>query len=366
MLTYKFRLLPKKAQVTTFERWLEECRMLTNNFISQRKDGWEKEKKKYSLYDQHKQLPDLKTKFPNLKQVHSQVLQNVGMRVDDAYNAFFRRLKRHEKPGYPRFKGYERYDSFCYPCAADIKTGPDWIHLPKIGKVNVIFHRKMEGKLKTATVKKSHGKWYLTIVTDHVRKDELPENSNTVAIDVGIETFATLSDGKSIKNPRFFEKKQRQLARAQRQWQKLKDAKSKDRLKKKRRAVAKIHEKIANSRHNFVHQTTKGLVRDYGTIVIEDINVNSMLKKRWCNKQILDAAWGYFADVLAFKAECAGRKLVKVNPAYTSQTCSKCGTRTLHELKDRIFNCACGYSAGRDENASLNILTLGLQSLAQA
>ena len=366
MLTYKFRLLPKKAQVTTFERWLEECRMLTNNFISQRKDGWEKENKKYSLYDQHKQLPDLKIKFPNLKQVHSQVLQNVGMRVDDAYNAFFRRLKRHEKPGYPRFKGYGRYDSFCYPCAADIKTGPDWIHLPKIGKVSIIFHRKMEGKIKTATVKKSHGKWYLTVVTDYVRKDELPENSNTVAIDVGVETFATLSDGKSIKNPRFFEKKQRQLARAQRQLQKIKDAKSKSRLKKKRRAVAKIHEKIANSRHDFVHQTTRGLVRDYGTIIIEDINVNSMLKKRWCNKQILDAAWGSFSDILAFKAECAGRKLVKVNPAYTSQTCSKCGTRTLHELKDRVFKCSCGYSAGRDENASLNILTLGLQSLAQA
>lgn len=340
--------------------------MLTNNFISQRKDGWEKSKKSFTLYDQLNQLPSLKETFPNLKQVHSQVLQNVGMKVDDAYGAFFRRLKRHEKPGYPRFKSYGRFDSFCYPCAVDIKIGEDWIHFPKIGKVNAIFHRKIEGKLKTATVKRSHGKWFLTIVTDHVRNDVLPDNDKTVAIDVGIETFATLSDGNSVKNPRFFEKKQRQLARAQRRLQKAKDAKAKDKLKKKRRAVSKIHEKIANSRHNFVHQTAKGLTDAYGTIIVEDINVNSMIKKRWCNKQILDAAWGSFTNVLTHKAECAGRKLVKVNPAYTSQTCSKCGARTVHELKERTFSCSCGYSAGRDTNASLNILALGLQSLAKA
>jgi len=302
--------------------------MLTNNFISQRKDGWEKEKKRFSLYDQLNQLPALKVVFPKLKRVHSQVLQNVGIKVDDSYKAFFRRLKRHEKPGYPRFKGY--------------------------------------GKLKTATVKRSHGKWFLTVVTDHVRNDDLPDNDKVVAIDVGIETFATLSDGNSVKNPRFFEKKQRQLARAQRRLQKAKDAKVKDKLKKKQRAVSKIHEKIANSRHNFVHQTTKDLTDAYGTIIVEDINVNSMIKKRWCNKQILDAAWGNFLDVLTHKAECAGRRLMKVNPAYTSQTCSRCGTRTVHELKDRMFCCPCGYSAGRDENASLNILALGLQSLAKA
>ena len=123
---------------------------------------------------------------------------------------------------------------------------------------------------------------------------------------------------------------------------------------------------MENTRHNFVHQVTNSLVQKYNVICVEDINANEMLKKRWCNKQILDAAWGNFLDTLTFKAECAGHKLVRVNPAYTYQTCSKCGTRVLHELKDRVFNCGCGHSENRDLNAAKNILRLGLQSLAKA
>lgn len=364
VITYKFRLSPTKAQETALNKWLEECRMLYNNFIFQRKNSWEKEKKGLSLYDQLNLLPELKQTFPNLKMVYSQVLQNVGMRVDLAYQAYFRRVKRHEKPGYPRFKGFGRYDSFCYPCCVDIKFDEESVKLPKLGIIAGIFHRKITGKSKTVTIKRNHGKWYLYVVTDANNSKILSSNSKTVGIDVGIITFATFSDGNKIDNPRFFEIKQKQLAKAQRKLQLARDKSNKGQIKKLKKAVNHIHEKITNSRHNFAHQTANTIVRNYGTIIIEDINANSMIKKRWCNKQILDAAWGSFTNILTNKAECAGRQLVKINPAFTSKTCSSCGTRTLIELKDRIFKCDCGYSVDRDVNASKNILTLGLQSLA--
>jgi len=364
MLAYKFRLYPTKKQETTLVSWLEECRMLYNHFISERKQGWAKNKKSFTLYTQLNGLVKIKKTYPKLRTVYSQVLQNVGMRVDRAYQGFFRRLKRHEKPGYPRFKSYGRYDSFCYPTAANIKMDEDKIRLPMLGEVAWVKHREIEGKPKTLTVKRQHGKWFAYLVTDTERKIECPKSNENVGVDVGILTFAALSDGNNVENPRFFETKQKELAKKNRAFQKARDAKKG--VVRAKKALIRVHEKIGNNRHNFVHQVTNSLVQKYNVICVEDINANEMLKKRWCNKQILDAAWGNFLDTLTFKAECAGRKLVRVNPAYTSQTCSKCGTRVLHELKDRVFNCGCGHSENRDLNAAKNILRLGLQSLAQA
>lgn len=335
--------------------------MLYNNFVTERKNGWEKEKKCVRLFDQCNRLPDLKKTYPKLKRVYSQVLQNVAVRVDLAYQSFFRRIKTGEKPGYPRFKGFGRYDSFTFPQADDFEFNGK-INLPKIGGIDWIKHRNFEGKPKTITIKRLAGKWFVYIVTDAVLKKNFVKTNDIVAIDVGIKTFATLSNGKNIDNPRFFETKQKELAKKQRRYEKLK--KDKQDTKKTKRAVTKIHEKIRNLRHNFVNQLGNQLVRNYDTIIIEDINANSMIQKRWCSKQILDAAWGSFIQTLTHKAECAGRKLIKVNPAYTSQTCSKCGTRTLHELKDRTFNCSCGFSADRDANAAQNILRLGISNLS--
>lgn len=348
-----------------FESWLEECRMLYNNFLSQRKEGWEKEKKSFGLYDQQNLLPEIKIKFPKLKYVYSQTLQNVAMRVDLAYQAFFRRVKRKENPGYPRFKKYGRYDSFTYPVSTSIKIRGDIIYLPKIGEIKYIQHRKILGNLKTTTIKRHLGKWYVFLVTDNTNKKEYPKTNQIVGLDVGVTTFATISDGSTIQNPRFFEKKQKELAKANRRFQKARDSKNERKIKKSKRVVQRVHEKIFNCRHDFLHKTTNSLIQKYDVIVVEDLNINSLLQKKWCNKQILDAAWGNFSKILSFKAECAGKKVVKVNPAYSSQVCHKCDTRTAHVLSERTFKCGCcGYTGGRDENASQNILRLGLQSLA--
>lgn len=342
--------------------WLEECRMLYNSFLLQRKTGWEESKKSYTLYDQLNGLVTKKKEFPKLRQVHSQVLQEVGVRVDFAFRAFFRRVKAHEAPGYPRFKSYGRYDSFCYPTCSAIKFESDYVVLPKIGKVSAIFHREIVGNPKTLLVKRCGDKWFIFIVTDTVKKTNEATTGKSVGIDVGIKNFATFSDGKTIDNPRFFETDQQQLSRRQRKLAKAKSSEHR-RIKK---SIRRIHERIVNRRHNFANKTAKDLVRCYDVIAVEDIYTNSFLKKRWCNKQILDAAWASFIATLVFKAECAGKQVIKVNPAYTSQTCRKCGSRTILKLSDRIFSCECGHIENRDLNASHNILRLGLQSLAQA
>ena len=133
---------------------------------------------------------------------------------------------------------------------------------------------------------------------------------------------------------------------------------------KHRKRRSRIYERIANKRKEFCYKQSNKLIKNYDTLCIEDIKINKLIQKRWCSKQISDASWGMFFDILTYKAESAGRIIIKVNPSYTSQTCHKCGTRTTHELKDRIFDCSyCNYSENRDLNAAKNILRLGIQSL---
>lgn len=362
MTTYKYRLYPGRSQETSLVSWLESCRFLYNLLLEERKNSWEKNKKNLSLYDQCNSLPKLKRKYPELKKIHSQVLQNTAVRLDLAFKAFFRRIRQGEKPGYPRFKSKHRYDNICFPQVIQECIEDNFVWLPKFGKVEFIKHRKILGKIKNIMVKRSlSGKWFLYVVTDHVEKENFGKTEKeNVGLDVGIECFAMLSDGTRIENPRFFEIEQKELAKKQRKLEKLKKAEKP--VKTTKLAITKIHEKIVNKRHNFCFQTANSLLKKYRNIYVEDIEINKLIQKKWCSKQICDAAWGNFLNILVYKAECADRKVEKVNPAYTSQTCSQCGTRTIHELKDRVFKCKCGLQLNRDLNAALNILTLGTKS----
>lgn len=352
-LTYKYRLYPTRKQETILNGQLETCRFLYNQLLETRKNAWEKEKKSVSCYDSIKQIPKLKETYPQLTSVYSQCLQNVAIRVDLAYQGFFRRLKTGEKPGYPRFRGKGRYFSICYPQynnGCELVTNK--LSLSKVGDVEVVLHRKMVGVPKTITISKTPtGKWFAAIsCCDVPKKKQFRRTGKEVGIDVGILSFATFDNGKKIANPRFFEKEQKQLAKKQNQ--------------EKWKVVKKVHERIANKRNDFLHKTANDILNKYDFVYVEDIETNKLLKKRWCSKQISDVAWSMFSNILSYKAEYAGKIVEKVNPAYTSQTCSQCGTRTLMELKDRVFVCSCGLSMDRDINAARNILRLGRQSLA--
>ena len=302
------------------------------------------------------------SEHPSLKIVHSQVLQNVAVRIDLAFKAFFRRVKAGEKPGYPRFRGKDRYDSFTFPQSGFSLTHDDRVVVSKVGAIKLVFHRPITGKIKTLTIRKSStGKWYASFSVE-CEPERLPQNPAQVGIDVGLKTFATLSEGTEIDNPRFFRKEEKALAKVQRKHSKL--AKGTPERRKHRKAVARVHERIAFRRGNFTHQESRKIVNGFGVIAVEDLHVNRMTHNHCLAKSISDAAWSQFFAQLFAKAEEAGRMALKVNPAYTSQTCSACGHRQKMPLSERIFDCSCcGLHLDRDLNASKNILAVGLHSI---
>jgi len=213
---YKFRLYPTKAQITKIERTLELCRQVYNETLSYRKDKYELEHVSVSNYESHNLLPRWKENYPELKEVFSQTLQEVQERVELAFRNFFRRVKNGEVPGYPRFKGYGWYDSFTYP-QMGFKLNKDKLYLSKIGEVYIRVHRKIEGEIKRVTIRRSsNSKWYACLMVESeltlMKKKPYP----AIGIDMGLASFATISNGEKILNPRFFREEEKELARVQR------------------------------------------------------------------------------------------------------------------------------------------------------
>lgn len=361
--TFQYRLFPTHKQETLLLNTLEQCRRLYNHLLDERKRSWEQEKKGLSLYDQLNTFPVLKDRVHELRDVHSQVLQNVAVRIDLAFKAFFRRIKQGVDPGYPRFRGHGRYDSFTYP-QAGFRLNDKSVSLSKIGKVKAVIHRPIEGTIKTCTVRKTAiQKWFVSFSCE-VEKNILPDNPASIGLDAGLSSFVTLSNGEKVDNPRFFKAEAKNLAKAQRRLSK--QAKGTKKRHKRRKVVARVHERITNKRKDFAHKLSRKLVHDYGTIAIEDLNINNMQKDNFCciNRGIADVAWRNFFNLLEYKAESADRRVVKVSPAYTTQDCSHCGNRQKLKLSDRIYHCpCCSLSLDRDVNAALNILSLGLQAV---
>lgn len=361
---FKYRLFPTHRQITTLEQTLNGCRWLYNHLLEQHKNIWESEKKSLSCFDQCNTFKQLKEEQTFLKDIHSQVLQNIAVRIDLAFKAFFRRIKTGNTPGYPRFLGRHRYDSFTYP-QSGFKLIKNTVQLSKIGSVKVKLHRPIEGKVKICSVKRTPtGKWFVTFVCEIENVITKQPVDPAIGIDMGLEKFATLSNGEQVENPRFFRQEEKTLAKTQRKFSKQeKGTKARSKVRK---VVARIHERISWRRENFAHQESHKFIDRFNTIVVEDLAINKMQKNNFhcINKSIGDAAWRMFLNFLTYKAEYAGKRVVKINPAYTSQTCSSCGNRHKPKLSDRVYHCpSCNLSLNRDHNAALNILALGLQSI---
>ncbi|WP_045246078.1 RNA-guided endonuclease InsQ/TnpB family protein [Thermus filiformis] len=355
---FKYRLYPTKPQARDLERTLELCRQLYNAALQERREAYRKAGKTVGFYEQKRHLPEIRAELPEYKSVHSQVLQNVVERVDRAFRGFFRRVKEGKKPGYPRFKGKNRYDSFTFPQAGTtgvkLQESGKRVLLYGIGSVKVKLHRPLEGRIKTATVKREGEHWYI-VFTCEVEPKPLPKNENAVGIDLGTNpNFLITSDGEMVQAPRYFQKAQDKLAAAQRNLARKK--RGSNRYKQARRRVAKLHRKIANQRKDFHHKLAKKLVNRYGTIVHEDLNVLGLARSHTA-KGIHDAGWAQFLQILAYKAAEAGRRVVKVDPRYTSQDCPVCGHREKRPLWVREYTCSrCGVLLHRDVAAAQNIL----------
>ena len=360
---YKFRIYPTKSQTTKMEQTLDLCRWTYNKTLEIRKNAWEKEGKSLSKYETNNMLPEWKEDKPELKVVFSQVLQNVHERVDLALQAFFRRVKTGEKPGYPRFRGKGWYDSFTYP-QKGFKIDSGKLYLSKIGSIKIKLHRPIEGKIKRLTVRRTTiGKWFACFSVELEDNPKPPwKDGSLVGIDVGLESFATLSNGEKIANPRFFREEEKELAKVQRRLSKA--PKGTPERKKALKVVQLVHERIANKRYEFAHQISNQLVKKHGLIAFEDLNIKGMTHNHNLAKSIHDVAWNMLVTLTSYKAASAGSMVVLVDPRNTSKMCSRCGILVEKSLSDRVHKCSqCGLEMDRDWNAAINILRLGLQSV---
>jgi putative transposase len=286
-------------------------------------------------------------------------------RLDKAYKSFFHRIReKGQKAGFPRFKGFGRYDSFTLKQAGWKLVGR-YLTITRVGKFKLFLSRPIEGTIKTVTVRRvPGGKWLVAFSCENVPAKVLPTSEKEVGIDVGIKSFCVDSDGGIVENPVYFKKSENILRRRQRALARKQNG-SKNRADA-RVLVAKTHAKISNQRRDFLHKTANTYINEYGKIMVEELHIKNMVQNRHLAKSISDSSWGMFFEFLSYKAEEAGRTVIKVNPNGTSQICSGCGERVPKSLSVRTHRCPyCSLVIDRDINASLNILRAGqvLQAL---
>ncbi len=354
---FKFRLYPSKPQIKTLEEQFELCRQTYNWLLLHCRETYKETKKTPGQFDLNNLLSTLKRVRPEYSRIYSQVLQNISKRIKDAYTNFYARRKAGLKAGLPRFKKYGRYRSITYPQNGFWVEGR-WLYLSKIGDIKIQLHREIEGQVKTLTVKRMpSGKWFacFSCIVDEQPTEKPFED---VGIDVGLNSFAVLSDGTKIDNPRFYRKAEKTLGRFQRGLSRKK--RGSNNRNKARLKVARLHERIGNQRRDFLHKESRIIVNRYETVYFEDLKIGNMVRNRRLSKSISDAGWGEFMRMVSYKEVRSGGCTIFVDPRGTSQTCSRCGERVQKTLSDRIHDCPyCGLVLDRDLNASLNILERG-------
>jgi putative transposase len=356
--TFKYRLYPTKKQAALLDAQLAEACRLYNAALAERRYAWKMRKTFISYYQQQSQLRDIRA-AGDLTLANHMSCQAVLRQVDRTFRDFFRRIKAGKKAGYPRFKRLTRFRSYTFPVYGNgcKLRGNNKLYIMGVGELKIKLHRPLAGQIKTVTLTKSCGKWEVGFSVILPSPAPLPATDRVTGIDVGISSFAVLSDGTTIKNPRYFETAQAKLRRMQRKVCRRK--KASNRRRKAAQALARVHHHIRNQRSNFHHQVAQRLINQYDLIAHETLNIAG-LARGILAKPIGDVGWGNFLTMLSDKAAEAGREIVRVNPMGTSQRCV-CGTAVPKTLQDRWHYCpACQLSLPRDHAAALEILRLGL------
>jgi putative transposase len=353
--TFKEKLRPTSAQERALDEVLWRCRTLYNAALEQRIIAWQHCHVSVSRFTQEAELKDIRAEMPEYAALHSHVLQDVLARLDKAYQAFFRRVQRGEKAGFPRFKGRNRFRSFTfkeYGNGARLDNG--YLVLSKIGRIAVHWSRPVAGTIKTVTISKEADGWYVAFSCADVPVQPLPPTGQETGLDLGLEAFATLSDGTLIHTPNCYRRAERYLAKCQRRVARRR--KGSHRRRKAVNVLARAHQTVHRQRADFHHKAALALVRQYDTIYHEDLRVANLVKNHHLAKSISDAGWSGFLTILSFKAASAGREVIAVDPAFTSQACSGCGLIVQKGLSVRWHECPdCGTSLHRDHNAARNI-----------
>jgi putative transposase len=387
---YKFLLRPTARQTFALGEMLRDHCSLYNGALQERRDAYRHVSKVTVRYGhQSGQLKEIRAFDPARQGRWSFSSQQATLRrLDRAFQAFFRRVKAGQAPGYPRFKGVGHFDTVVFPKDGD---GCRWdstphdpvtrVRLQGVGHIRVHQHRPVQGRVKTISVKREGTRWYVVLSCDEVPAEMLPPTGAIVGIDMGVTHFLTTSDGDHVANPRFLVTMAGELADAQRRLATF-PQQTRQRTKKHRaaaRKVAKLHGKIRRQRLDFHHKSARALIVDHDLIAHERLNIAGMTKapalkvdpdtsgsflpngaaaKAGLNRSILDAGWAQFLTILANKAESAGRLVVAVDARNTSRTCLECGhVAKENRATQAKFQCtACGYTANADYVGATNVL----------
>jgi putative transposase len=387
---YKFRMRPTAHQHIALAACVEAHRELYNAALAERRDAWAHSKTRVYYTDQAAQLTEIRAARPDVAVWSYSSQQATLRRLNKAFDGFFRRVKTGQKPGYPRFKGKGRFDSVEWPKDGDgARWHPDTgrVYLQGIGQVKVSAHRAVAGQVKTIQIRREGRRWMLILSCDEVPANPLPGTGRQAGIDVGIVSFATISDGEHIDNPRWRRAAADKLAAAQHRLTRAQRG-SKNR-RRRRETVAARHRKVANQRKDFHHKQARKLADAYDLLVVEDLAIANMLRrskpvpdpatpgaflsngaraKSGLSRSISDAGWGQFVSILRAKAEDAGRTWIEVDPRHSSDRCEKCGhAAPENRVTQAEFRCqTCGHTAQADEHAARNLLRAGLALHAQA
>jgi len=354
---FKYKLSPTKEQSILLNKHIGASRFVFNLALECKQMAWAGNKVNLSCFALHSQLKDLKTECEWLKEINSQSLQQSITNLDKAYTAFFK-----GQNSFPNFKKKLNGGSFNIPQNVLLENGK--LIIPKFKKgIDIVFHRPTKGDIRQATISRTPtGKYFVSILCETgepIKPKAIIKENTTVGIDLGIKTYLVASDGKEFDNPKFLRKAQSKLKYVQRKYSKHKGKRTKQKL-------AILHEKVANQRKDFLHQTSSELIKNHESIAIEDLAVSNMVKNHNLAQSISDAGWSTFVNILEYKAEWYGKNILKIGRFEpSSKLHANCGHINKElTLSDREWTCSkCGEVVSRDLNAAINIKSFSLKNI---
>ncbi len=355
---YKFRIYPDATRQAEIDERLILAQQFYNKILEKSIASYKNGKTKVSMAQFNRFVKEIIQEDKRYLKLYSQTRCEIEFRLLKAYQNFFRRVKEgNKKAGFPRFKSRDRYKSITYPQDnGSFSIRKDRLRISRIGTMRIELHRKIEGAIKTLAIKREGRDYYavFTAITDI----KIPEvkNTNPIGIDLGLDSFVAMSDGTKIEKPKFMRQKRKKIAK----WQKIVARRNKG---SKRRENAKqrlqsAYTEATNQSDDYLHRLSDNLVDSgYTSFAVEDLHIQNMVKNHRLAGSIQDASWNRFIQLLSYKAESAGMKVIKVDARNTSKECSNCGNIQDMPLSERTYNCQrCGMSKDRDINASINIL----------